>query len=163
MLYDEIRKEGLVSECFKQTIKVKATQDPAEVVSNGEVVSWTGMQRAGKAMKEVTKLMNSRDLDGAMKLLEKSISQLRALGDVPGLDEAINPLVELEALIQRGAYDRRSSKELYYRSREMRSMKSHSLWSITGESAPSYKSKMRQPRNEDKNTGDKTNPSAKEE
>ena len=84
VLYDEIRKEGLVSECFKQTIKVKATQDPAEVVSNGEVVSWAGMQRAGKTMKEVTKLMNSRDLDGALKLLETSISQLRALGDVPG-------------------------------------------------------------------------------
>jgi len=163
VLYDEIRKEGLVPECFKQTIKVKATQDPAEVVSNGEVVSWAGMQRAGKAIKDVTKLMNKNDLDGAMKLLEASISQLRALGDVAGLDEAIKPLVELETLIQRGAYNRRYSKVARYRSSEYMRMKSHSMWSIADAPAPVFKRDRHQPGSNEEHREDKTDPSTKGE
>ena len=139
--YDEIRGEALVSESFKQTIKVKATQDPAEVVPNGEVVSWAGMQRAGKIMKDVTKLMDKNDFAEAVKLLESSIYQLGALGDIEGLDEAIAPLVHLKNTIQGGGYGVRERKISGYRSSDMRRMKSNAMWTDQQCAAPSYKKK----------------------
>ena len=52
VLYDEIREDGIGSETFHQVIRVKATQDPAEVKPNGEVITWTSIQQSGKTLAE---------------------------------------------------------------------------------------------------------------
>lgn len=138
VLYDEIREEGIASETFHQVILVKATQDPAEVKPNGEVVSWTSMQRTGKTMSKAIKLMDQRDMDGALKLLTTSIEQLQSMENIEGLEDAIEPLLRLKQTIEGGLYNRVTRKSTGYESRDYRYMKSDSAWSASTP-APRYK------------------------
>ena len=129
VLYDEIRADGIGSETFHQVIRVKATQDPAEVKPNGEVITWTSIQQSGKTLAEATQLMDKRDIDGALDLLNSSIKRLQSLEGVEGLEDAIDPLLRLHATIERGLYNRGTRKRTVFESREAYLMKSASHWS----------------------------------
>ena len=130
VVYDEIREEGIGSETFHQIIRIKATQDPAEVTPNGQVVSWTSIQRSGKTISEATKLMDKYDVEGALNLLNTSIERLQALENVDDLKDAINPLALLRDNIRDGRYDAGTRKRAYFKSRNALYMKSKSLWTL---------------------------------
>ena len=142
VLYDEICEDGIGSETFHQVIRVKATQDPAEVKPNGEVITWTSIQQSGKTLAEVTQLMDKRDIDGALDLLNSSIKRLQSLEGVEGLEDAIDPLLRLHATIERGLYNRGTRKRTVFESREAYLMKSASHWSSDAP-RPKYKTSRR--------------------
>ena len=142
VLYDEIREDGIVSETFHQVIRVKATQDPAEVKPNGEVITWTSIQQSGKTLSEVTQLMDAHDIDGALDLLKTSIDRLQALEGVNGLEDAINPLLRLRKTIQRGVYNAGTRKRACFESSQALYMKTASHWSSDAP-LPKYKTSTR--------------------
>ncbi len=142
VLYDAIREDRIGSETFHQVIRVKATQDPAEVKPNGEVITWTSIQHSGRTLSEVTQLMDKRDIDGALDLLKKSIGRLQALDGVEGLEDAIDPLLRLRKTIQRGLYDRGTRKRVCFESSQALYMKTGSHWSSDAP-LPKYKTAVR--------------------
>ena len=142
VVYDEIREEGIGSETFRQVIRVKATQDPAEVKPNGEVIAWTSIQQTGRTLNAVTKLMDESDIDGAMTTLNQAIEWLEKIEGVEGLEDAIEPLKRLRKYIQRGLYNERTRKSTSFMAREARYMKSSTYW--TDEAPlPNYKRRRR--------------------
>lgn len=129
IVYDEIRKDGIVSETFGQVIRVKATQDPAQVKANGEVITWTSIQQTGRTLKKATRLMDRRDIDGALTLLNQAIQRLQAIEGVEGLEDAIEPLTRLREAIQHGLYNARTRKTSQFEAAQVMYMKSNSHWS----------------------------------
>ena len=112
------------------------------MMPNGEVITWTSIQQSGKTLTEATQLMDKRDIDGALDLLNSSIKRLQSLEGVEGLDDAIDPLLRLHATIERGLYNRGTRKRTVFESREAYLMKSASHWSSDAP-IPKYKTSRR--------------------
>jgi hypothetical protein len=138
VLYDEITATGIESHTFQQTIRVQATQDPAQVRLNGQVLQWASLQRTGKVLDEVTRQMDRGDLPGAMKLLESALAALEELRETDGIEDAIRPLAQLREQLRTDTYDVRSRKHSRYSGRSYRKMKSMELWTLE-DPAPSFK------------------------
>ena len=140
LLYDEITAEGIASKTFTQTIRIQATQDPAESTPNGEVIGWVALQRSGRTFNEAARFMDRGDIEGGLNLVREAIDRLEALGDPQAVAEALRPLRQLEGQILEGGFDARARKMAIYRSHAYQKMKSHEMWSAE-EAAPSFKSR----------------------
>jgi Ca-activated chloride channel family protein len=142
--FDEISETGITSQCLQQTIRIQATQDPAVVQPDPQVITWVSLQKAAQTMREVNRAMDEGRPGDAAARLRNSIQQLRAYGPPEAVAEAIRSLDDLERMIIEG-WTARSRKTSRYRSAAYSKMSSAEAWSLPDESLPSFKRRPRQP------------------
>lgn len=135
-LWDELQAEGIASRTLAQTVRIQATQDPAQVVANGEVVPWVTLQKAGAVMEETTRQLDQGNEAGAAEALNRAINELGRYGERSA--EAVQILVEMKRKLEQGEWNLRERKSSHYRSASYRKMSSQQVWSAQ-ESAPSFK------------------------
>jgi len=137
-LFDEIGATAITSKTITQTIRIQATQNPAEVKLREEVVSWVALQKAGKTMEEVTHRMDAGRSQEAAGLLDRAIQHLQTYGPPASVAEALRQLEQLREKISQGQFSLRERKEALYFSKSARKMSSSEMW--TGpDAAPSFK------------------------
>ena len=142
--YDEIGESEIASHLFKQIIRVQATQNPAEVKLNGQVVSWVAMQRVGKVLDEVTARMDTGRFDEAIQALTRALEALKAYGPAEQVGPAMLQLQALLEKIQGGEWNLSERKSSRYRSSSYAKMSSHELWTLK-QPAPEFKKKTLPP------------------
>jgi Ca-activated chloride channel family protein len=120
VLWDELSKQGVTSQTLTQQVRIKATQDPAEVVVNRVVVPWVSLQMAGAAVVDATKLMDAGKFVEAVALLDKTMQEFQQYGG--NFEEAIAMLQDMKNRMS--SWSSRSRKEMMLAS--YRSMKSSS-------------------------------------
>jgi CheY-like chemotaxis protein len=96
------------------------------------------MQKAGRVMDQVNKRMDSGRSQESLSLLESTIAQLKQYGPADKVEEAVQRLEQLRALIQADAFSLEERKSNKYRSSSYRHMSSSELWSMR-ERSPSFK------------------------
>jgi Ca-activated chloride channel homolog len=138
VLWDEIKPDGIASEAFEQTIRVQATQNPAEIRQQTEVLPWVALQKAGKTIDEVASHMDQGNVAAAASLLHQTITLLRKYGPAASVAEAVQQLEKMLAQVETGELSLRERKLSKYRSHSWRKMSSHELWSAQ-EPPPSFK------------------------
>lgn len=138
LLYDDIRRDGVASQTFTQTVRVRATQDPGEVRPNGEVVQWVALQRSGRVAEHIARLMDDGNAREALNLLDQSLMALAGLGAGEGVAEARRQFEQWRGRIDSGRWDARERKMAMYRALSHQRMSSATAWCLDGEK-PSYK------------------------
>jgi hypothetical protein len=98
-LYDEITGESAVSRTVNQTVRIQATQDPAAIRQNGEVISWVSMQKIGRVLDQATLLLDKGDFSGAATLVAETEAWLSGR-NVPKEHDAWKALASLQANVQ---------------------------------------------------------------
>jgi len=138
VLYDEIGESEITSHTVDQVVRIQATQNPDEVRQKAEVIPWVAMQRAGKVIDEVTRLMDAGNLAAAVAALRGTIDSLKSYGPDAPVGEAVQQLEALLGRIEGGEWSLRERKLSKYRSHSYRKMSSKELWSGS-EPPPSFK------------------------
>jgi len=105
IVYDEITKDGIASRSIQQTVRVQATQDPAEVKVNETVLSWVAVQQAARALRESTRLAREGDIDAARATLDQGRKAAYASRHPEAMREAIDLLIKAEAELPAGGFD----------------------------------------------------------
>ena len=136
ILWDEISDKGIVSRTLTQTVRIQATQDPAEVIVNSIVAPWVSLQKAGAVTAEVNKKMDAGKDQEAIAVLNQAIQEISQYG--PHGEEAMKILKDMIAKIANGGWTSRERKISRYRSSSYRRMSSKDMWS-SGEAPPSFK------------------------
>jgi Ca-activated chloride channel family protein len=144
LLYDEIGTDGIASRTFTQTVRVRATQDPGAVRPNGEVIQWVAVQRAAAWSDRIAAHADRGDTRVALQLLEIALRETRALGDGPGVEDALRLLQAIEDRVATDTWSLRESKRAKYRAQSGRRMTSGSFWCLD-EPAPSHLRKPKPP------------------
>jgi CheY-like chemotaxis protein len=96
------------------------------------------MQKAGRVMDQVNKRMDSGRSQESLSLLESTIAQLKQYGPADKVEEAVQRLEQLRALIQAAAFSLEERKSNKYRSSSYLRMSSSELWSMR-ERSPGFK------------------------
>jgi hypothetical protein len=138
VLWDDLGETDLSSRSHVQTIRIQATQDPAEIRQQSEVLPWVAMQKAGKAIDEATSQVDKGDANAAATFLQEAIASLKKYGPAALVSEAVQQLEKLLAQVRTGALSTRDRKLSKYRSHTYRKMSSSELWSAQGP-PPSFK------------------------
>jgi Ca-activated chloride channel family protein len=142
--YDEISETGITSQCLQQTIRIQATQDPATIQPNSQVITWVSLQKAAQTMREVNHAMDEGRPEAATAALRDCVQQLRAYGPPEAVAEAIRSLDDVERMIAEG-WNARSRKASRYRSAAYLKMSSAEAWSLHEAALPSFKRRPRRP------------------
>jgi Ca-activated chloride channel family protein len=159
ILFDEISASGIAPQRIQQVIRIQATQDPATVQPNGEVISWVSMQKAAHTMREANRALDEGRHADASSLLRDCVQQLKAYGPAEAVAEAVKSLDDVERRIQEG-WSIRSRKVSHYRAASYLKMSSAELWSLE-EAAPSFKRHPKAPKGPPANQpGPESNPPA---
>lgn len=140
VLWDDIGTDEIRSCRHEQVIRIQATQNPAEVKLNQEVVAAIATQLAGKVVDDASKDIRENRLEAARAKIDKLRNLLADYGLPDKTTDAMALLESIQHVIAEGGFTPRSSKTNRYRTRDARKMSSHSHW--TGPQAapaPSYK------------------------
>lgn len=135
VLFDEFVREGMVSRTIRQTVRIQATQDPAQVFMNGTIVPWVTLQKAGVALDATTKHMDLGNVALALAGLDRAMAELQPYGEKAA--EAIRLLMDMKGKLQRNEWNLRERKSSRYRSASYLKMKSNQVW-LAAEAAPSF-------------------------
>jgi len=136
VLFDEISAEGVRSVTWKQTVRVRAVQDPADQKLNEEVLPLVSAQEAAKILENAIALRDKGDAAGAKKLIEEGIERLRAycnpdkIADGLRLLETFRPQMTVQASTFASV-----RKQAAYSSSSYRRMRSQQHWTA-GEAMP---------------------------
>lgn len=145
-IWDQISKAGISSATWKQTVQVRAVQDPAKVTLDSRVIPWVATQRAGHAVKDALRASDLGKLDEAVGILKKNLHVLEALGHSGDVEDGLNLLKEiLHRIEQEGQISARSRKMSLYVAEDYARMSDSTHFSASGDiREPSYK--RRRPR-----------------
>lgn len=113
LAWDELSASGIASKTWSQVVRVQATQNPAEVKANEEVLSWVAVQRAAKAVKEAANRATSGDEEAAKRRLAEEIAYLEAAGNSAAVSEALATLVDAQAQMESSATAARKAKLMF--------------------------------------------------
>ena len=127
LLYDEIAENEIISRSYQQTVRIQATQNAHEVKRKDEVIPWVALQRAGRVLDGLTRLMDAGDIPGAIASIQNAINDLQRYGPGAPVGEAIQQLqTTLQGLAAWSFRERKNSK---YLSHSYRRMSSSEHWS----------------------------------
>lgn len=124
LAWDELSAGGIASKTWSQIVRVQATQNPAEVKTNEEVLSWVAVQRAAKAVREAAERAAGGDEAGAQRRLEAEIKLMEAAGDVPVVQEALATMRTAQEQLGSEASPSRKGKVMYSLSADAHRMSS---------------------------------------
>lgn len=137
--YDELRENACLSRTESQIVRIQATANPSEVKVNEEVVSWVALQQVGRTAEDVTKKIDSGDLDGAERIVGEAIQRLAKYGSGTGAADAIRLLADLVQRLKDRQDIGTSRKTSRYYSSSLGKMSSKELW-LAQQAAPKFKS-----------------------
>jgi Ca-activated chloride channel family protein len=138
IVWDEFGETEIVAQTLAQTVRIQATQDPAEVRLESEVIPWVALQRAGQTIEGATQHMDKGNVAEAVQMIQRNIELLKKYGPAAQIQEAVQQLQNLLAQVETGELSLRERKLSKYRSHSLRKMSSSELWSAQ-EAAPSFK------------------------
>jgi hypothetical protein len=138
IIYDEIGETEIASHTFTQTVRIQGTQNPDEVRQQSEVIPWVAMQRAGKVIDDVTRLMDAGNIEAATAGLRAAIDALKGYGPKAPIGEAVQQLEAMLNRLESGEWSLRQRKLSKYRSHSYRRMSSSEHWSGS-EPPPGFK------------------------
>jgi len=124
LAWDELSASGIASKTWSQVVRVQATQNPAEVKANEEVLSWVAVQRAAKALREAAERAAAGDEAGAQRQLQAEITLMEASGDAPVVQDALVSLRTAQAQLGGEASASRKGKAMYSLSADAHRMSS---------------------------------------
>ncbi|MCC6356171.1 MAG: VWA domain-containing protein [Verrucomicrobiae bacterium] len=87
--WDEIGEGEVRARVERVTLRVKAVQDPAQVVLDESVLKWVAMQHAGAALRESLPHVDRGHFNGARERVEKALASLRRYGKPDRVAEGI--------------------------------------------------------------------------
>jgi Ca-activated chloride channel family protein len=140
LLWDEVTEKSVISRVYQQVIRIQATQNPDEIETSAEVITWVALQKAGKVLNDVTLKLDAGQVASAISEIKKSISALKAYDSPEATQEAIQQLIQLQTMLEKGAWSAQERKSSRYRSHSYGKMSSHEHWSGST-SKPSFKKK----------------------
>lgn len=151
ILYDAISATGITSRREVHPIRVRATQDPAEVRINEDALPWVSAQQAAEILARALQRRDQDDLTGAQKLLQDGIAHLNAYASDAKVADGLQLLKKaLHELTETIDYTR-SRKELKFMQASYARMSSADEWVAEAQAKPSFK-KQRPRRPKDDST-----------
>ena len=124
LAWDELSASGIASKTWSQVVRVQATQNPAEVKANQEVLSWVAVQRAAKAVREAAERAAAGDEAGAQRQLQAEIKLMETAGDAPVVQDALATLRTAQEQLGGEASASRKGKAMYSLSADARRISS---------------------------------------
>lgn len=139
ILYDAISADGIASRSEVHTIRVRATQDPAEVQVNEDALPWVSAQQAAEIMEKALQRRDQGDLPGAQKLLQDGIAHLNAYASDAKVADGLQLLKKALHEITETTDYVRSRKELKFMRASYARMSSADEWVAEEQAKPSFK------------------------
>jgi len=96
LVYDEITPTGVVSRSEAHTVRVAATQDPAQVKVNEQAIEWVATQETGRFISEAIHLRDRDDLGEMQRRIEALKSKLAHYGCDEKIKKALAHLAAFE-------------------------------------------------------------------
>ena len=128
ILWDEIGEKEIKSCQHEQVIRVLGTQDAQDVKLNEETVAWVAVQRAGKAVDEATKDIDSNKMTEARAKLQEALDALKRYKLDEKAADGIRLLQDLLTRLESGQYSVRDRKVSSYSSAYYRKGSSGKAW-----------------------------------
>jgi len=128
ILWDEIGKKEIKSCQHEQVIRVLGTQDVQDVRLNEEVVAWVAVQKAGKAVDEATKDIDSDKINDAKTKLQQALAALKRYKLDEKAADGIRLLRDLLVRLESGKYSVRDRKMSSYSSSYYRKGSTRKAW-----------------------------------
>jgi len=128
ILWDEIGEKEIKSCRHEQVIRVLGTQDVKDVKLNEEVVAWVAVQKAGKAVDEATKDIDSDKINDAKTKLEQALDALKRYKLDEKAADGIRLLQDLLTRLESGEYSVRDRKMSSYSSSYYRKGSTRKAW-----------------------------------
>ena len=119
-------------------IRVLGTQDAQDVKLNEEVVAWVAVQKAGKAVDDATKDIDSDKIDDAKAKLQQALDALKRYKLDEKAADGIRLLEGLLASLESGEYSARDRKNSSYSSSYYRTSSSTRAWSSAATAKPLF-------------------------
>ena len=135
--YDEVSEVGLTSNLERHTIRVRPTQDPADIQVNETVLPWVTAQQAAGVLEKALARRDTGDVAGARKILADGIARLEAYGRDQQTADALGLLVRAHDGLADEASYLRERKNIQYSMSATRRMRSSEHWVGDGP-APSF-------------------------
>jgi Ca-activated chloride channel family protein len=151
ILWDDISTPQVASHTHTQTVRILATQDPADIRVDEDVIPAVATQCAGLAVEKATEAAQRDKTREAIQILKDALAKLQSFGHAGKAADGIQALESLLKTIEEtGGLDARSGKAAKFRSSHMRKMKSMAAWTLD-EEAPSYSRNPITPKRPDEN------------
>jgi Ca-activated chloride channel family protein len=128
VVYDEISETGIASKSERHTIRVRPTQDPADVKVNETVLPWVSTQFAARVLEHAMTLRDAQDLEGARRVLEQGIANVKAYGNEKCTADAFHLLADALANVGDAEAYAVKRKMMRYSSSTMKRMRSSEHW-----------------------------------
>jgi len=130
ILWDEIGEKEIKSCQHEQVIRVLGTQDANDVKLNEETVAWVAVQRAGKAVDEATKDIDSNKSNEAKAKLQQALDALKRYRLDDKAADGIRLLQDFLTRLESGQFSVRDRKEASYSSSYYRKGSSAKAWTV---------------------------------
>ncbi len=137
VLFDEVSETGIASRAERHTLRVRPTQDPADVKVNETVLPWVSSQQAARTLERAMELRDRGDLDGARHLLETGLADVKQYESETHTADAYRLLVDALNTVDDAVAYSATRKMMKYSSSAMRRMRSSEHWVGEGP-APSF-------------------------
>jgi Ca-activated chloride channel homolog len=134
---DVVSADAVTSHLEHHTVRVRPTQDPADIEVNETVLPWVTAQQAAKILEQAVERRDSGDATGARKLLADGIDGLRRHGASERTADALRMLEDAQTRLADKANYIRNRKSLKYSVSTTRRMRSSEAWVGDGP-APSF-------------------------
>ncbi len=138
ILWDEIGEKEIKSCQHEQVIRVLGTQDVQDVKLNEEVVAWVAVQKAGKAVDEATKDIDSDKINDAKTKLQQALDALKRYKLDEKAADGIRLLQDLLTRLESGEYSVRDRKMSSYSSSYYRKGSTRKAWTSAAAAKPSF-------------------------
>jgi Ca-activated chloride channel family protein len=137
VVYDEVGEAGITSRAERHTIRVRPTQDPADVKVNETVLPWVSAQQAARTLERAMEQRDRGDLDGARQTLQAGMADVKKYGSETHTADAYRLLLDaLNTVDDAEAYSSKR-KMMRYSTSAMKRMRSSEHWVGEGP-APSF-------------------------
>lgn len=127
--WDEITDAEIRARVERITLRVKAVQDPAQVVVNDAVLSWVALQQAGQTLRQAIPDMDGGRIGSVRERVLKALDGLKRYGRPESVAEGVALLEEFLARMEHwdvsqrkhasARYHRASKPSSYYRVSEL--------------------------------------------
>ena len=138
ILYDEIVDGGIKSVTGMRTVRVRPTQDAADLKVNETALSWITPSLAARIVAEAMTKRDAGQVDEARRILEKGITRMEAYGRPEETGDALRLLRRTLEQIGDDNTFFESRKSMLYSGRAFMIPRTRAHWSGLAEEAPSF-------------------------
>ncbi len=137
IVYDEVTAVGLKSHTERHTIRVRPTQDRADVQVNTTVLPWVTAQQSASIWEKAVARAEAGDLAGACAILDEGIARMQAYGSGAQTADALRFLQDARLRFTSEWGYQSAKKSMRYHAQSLKRMRSTEHWVGEG-AAPSF-------------------------